>query len=228
MENLLNVGGASKMAPLISFYTILDIDYGLTQLIKEEYFDQSVFKKEFFDRNPLDIISDLYNRRDINPLYIMSKDGASIPFLDTCYKEFMETKCTEVYDKSITTNMMNLISNFNNSNDIEATILCYNEEQLDIVNNEDILANNDKILITDIDNFNNFEQLFFKYIDEARPFSDLRYKSFYFSSYLFNVPESNDDLINPELVEKILQNKNLINIFDIYKKSIIERNKDNE
>ena len=53
-------GGANHLAPLISFDTIFDLDIGLIQLIYSEFLDPKIFHIDFFQRNLIDIIKDIY------------------------------------------------------------------------------------------------------------------------------------------------------------------------
>ena len=223
-------GGVNlKLAPLISFYSIIDIDFGLINLIYDQYLDESVFKKDFFERTPIEIIRDIYNRRDINPLYLISKDNISKELLDQYYKEFIENKMDDILRYSISTEILNLIDSFNQSKDVMATILCYNKMQIDLLNQEHKLANNKKILLSSLDDKgkDKYVHFFFKNVDEVETFKKLRNKDFYFSSSYINLDERND-LCNSKLIDEIIHRSNTISIFDMYKENVLGRKQKDE
>ena len=182
-NNMTNHGANNKiLAPLISFDTIVDIDFGLINLIYTNYLDESVFDINFFLDNTKNIIAKLYLRKEINPLYIIAKKDIERERLDNYYVEFMNEKITDIYNLSITTEVLNMIQTFNQSQEIVPTILCYNEEQLEALKDEDILADNQKVLLSSLTpkDKESFTQFFFKDINEITPFLDLKFKKIYF------------------------------------------------
>lgn len=222
-SNVLNNGANTKLAPLISFDTIVDVDFGLINLIYTNYLDKSVFDVNFFLDNTKNIIAKLYLRKDINPLYTIAKNDIDKQRLDDYYNEFLFSKKSDIYDMSITTEILNMIQTFNKSQEIIPTILCYNEDQIRALEEEDDLINNQKVLLSSLTRKDkeSFSQFFFKDISEVTPFLDLKFKKFYLSTYGPNFGE--DDLRDPELVKQIIKNGNKISIFDMYKKDITER-----
>lgn len=222
-NNVLNNGANAKLAPLISFDTIVDTDFGLINLIYTNYLDKSVFDVNFFLDNTKNIIAKLYLRKDINPLYTIAKNDIDKQRLDDYYNEFLFSKKSDIYDMSITTEILNMIQTFNKSQEIIPTILCYNEDQIRALEEEDDLINNQKVLLSSLTRKDkeSFSQFFFKDISEVTPFLDLKFKTFYLSTYGPNFGE--DDLRDPELVKQIIMNRNKISIFDMYKKDITER-----
>ena len=180
------IGGVNdKVTPLISFYTIIDTDYGLLNLIKKEYLDSSVFETSYFDKDMKSIVRDLYNRKNINPLYLISKKDISHYILDEYYDEFQKTKLKDIYQNSISTDIINLIDIYNKSQDINVSILCYNQEQLDIINDEPLLKNNKKVLISSLreKDLNIYSQIFVKDLSELYLLPNMRLKTIYISSY---------------------------------------------
>lgn len=219
-------GGVNlKLAPLISFYSIIDTDFGLINLIYDQYLDETIFKKDFFNKTTIDIVREIYNRRDINPLYLIAKEEVSRELLDQYYKEFIENKIVDILNYSISTEIINLIEDFNQSKDVISTILCYNKSQIDLLDNEPKLADNKKILLTSLNDRekDKYIHFFFKNVDEVEPFKKLRNKNFYFSSSYINLDENND-LYNSKLIDEIIRRSNTISIFDMYKENILGRN----
>ena len=85
-----------------------------------------------------------------------------------------------------------------------------------------------KIKSISIDELNNdelknqFEQFYFRYLDEAESFWNLNNKTFYFSTTGINLNDNNDDInISNEDIYEIYKKGNKINLFDMYRTDII-------
>lgn len=220
------ISGAGKMAPLISFNTIFDLDIGLVNLIRDEYLDKSIFNEDFFNRSKIDIISDIYFRKEDNPLYILSNESVDRKILDEYYSEFIETCQDKIIDKSITTEVINLISLFGTTNEIFTTIFYYTDKQREALEDEPLLENVSKVKITDIDKNdleNTYFQFYIKTVDELEYFKNLKGKSFYISDYGPNMNENGTDIKDTESLSITVSNINNINIFSIYREDIIKR-----
>ena len=138
------------MAPLISFDSIVDTDVGLVNLIRKEYLDTKVFNKDFFDMQFYEILKQLYHRKEKNLLYLFAIDTSNTELLDSYYNEFMERCMPQILEMSITTEILTLIDQFNSSQEIKSTILCYSEDQLRIIQEEPTLKKNRKVLLSDL------------------------------------------------------------------------------
>lgn len=221
----INNGGVMSdyMTPLISFNTIFDLDYGLIQLIKESYFDQSVFQKDYFIRSSRinDILVDLYCREAKNPLYIMAKEEIDKDLLDQYYGEFLLKEQEAIHSHCITTSVLWMVKSFNESQVIKPYILCFNDIDVKYVKDEPFLKKIPIImkdeLISKIDLISSF---YFKDVDEAETIQDkARSKNIYFASYGPNL--SGNDLCNPDLINKLIKNNNQIGVFDYYDSNIL-------
>ena len=51
IDRSLTSGAVEKMAPLFSFLSLVDIEMGLVNLIRNEYMNSYVFDKSFFESN---------------------------------------------------------------------------------------------------------------------------------------------------------------------------------
>ena len=227
MNKSLTGGANSKLAPLISFDTIVDTDVGLINLIRYFYLDPTVFDENWFNRPMVKVIADLHYRSQENPLYLISNPNDTrlnkYEILDEYYQEFISTKEVDILKHSVTSGVLNLIDQFNKSGEIKTTILCYTENQRDIIRSEPALAYNTTILFDEIEDMNKYNQFFFKRIEEAEPFKDLKYKTIYFSDFKMNLNESGEDLKEIDLIDQFALNHNAINIFNMYRKDILEK-----
>ena len=59
--------GVRRLIPIIDFNCIVDTEYGLIQLIYDQYYDLSVFNQKKFERPTNEILLDLYTRTKKNP-----------------------------------------------------------------------------------------------------------------------------------------------------------------
>lgn len=220
-------GIPGRMAPLISFYTIFDLDIGLIQLIFDEYLDPNIFDIKFFQRSLKDIIRDIYYRKDENLLYMFSKESVKREVLDEYYKEFKETCMDKILDKCITTEIINMISLFKSTKEITPTILYYTDKQKELLDDEPDLINIPKIRLdqTDSNALKSYSQYYVKNIDELEPFCEYRGKTFYISNYGLNLNKESNDIKDDILLSKIAKNINNINLFSLYNEDIILKKK---
>lgn len=219
-KNMISGVDKGKMAPLFSFNTIVDLDFGLINLVYDKYLDPSVFNVSFFDKkSALDILYETYNRRVKNPLKMIANEDVSDEKLDIFYKEFMENEIKDVYRYSITTDILNLIDVFNKSQTINPIIFCYSEEQIKILNKELKLAPNEKVLIESLSkkDLSLYKQFFVRNVEELEYFSGCVFKMFYISTLRCNFNDSGEDFKDEKLFTKIIDNRNSVGIFDIYK-----------
>ena len=80
----------------------------------------------------------------------------------------------------------------------------------------DILFNNKKM--------DSYSQFYIKYFEEEiEHFKNLRKRTFYISTCGVNLNENNDDIANNELIMELIKQDNKINLFDIYRTSVIGR-----
>ena len=221
-----NSGANNKLAPLISFDALVDTEIGLVRLIYDKYNERDLFDKDFFDQSLHKIVHDLYTREKPNPLTVFAnKDHILYQYIDEYYKEFMETQIKDILKLSITTMVAPMIANFNTSQEINPVILCYSDDQLDILQNEDYLKNNKKVVLSSLTEKDKqkYNQFFVKRVEELEPFKDLTAKTFYISTFALNFSKenmSNDTgdytLKQPDLIDHLIKNGNLISIFDMY------------
>ena len=131
------IGGVvSYHAPLFSFHSIYDIDIGLVNLIKEKYLDEKVFDLAFFQQPKLKIISDMYTRKNSNPLTVFAHPNISIEDLDDYYNQFLQKEYEYIYENCVSTEVLNYIKLFENDKDYDPSILCYNDYEVKIVKDE--------------------------------------------------------------------------------------------
>ena len=221
------IGGVgNKSTPLISFNSIVDTDIGLVRLIYNEYLNPNVFDIKFFQRDFIDIIKDLYFRKDLNPLTLFAKEDQSREKLDQYYKEFIDLKEKEILNLSMTTEIINLIDTFNDSMEIVTSILYYTPEQKRILEDEPILANNNLVSIQslDQDSIESYTQIYFKNIEESKNlYKILKNKTIYFAFNGTNLNEDNTDVKDTDLIDQLISFNNKINLYDMYRSDIISR-----
>lgn len=228
MDTNITINGTEKMVPLISFHSIVDIDVGLIRLIQNEYLNPSVFDISFFNRSLLEIIKDLYKRKEENPLYLFAKNRTER--IDEYYSDFLKEEMNNILDLSVSTDMENLLHLFKDSSEIIPTILCYDKYQFDILEKTDSLKEYDKILISDLGEKEKYSytQYYFNIIEEAELFLNAKNKTFYFSSCGRNLNENNDDIKESDVIKTLVTNVNQINLFDLYRKDLLKKgNKNN-
>lgn len=219
MNNILlnDDGGAIRLAPLISFNTLVDTDMGLLNYIyNSEYHNEDIFDFTLFEEDYQKLIEKVYKRKNNNPLYCIAKNNNE--FIDKCYEEFINTKEKEILNNSITTQMKMVIETFikYSSSRVIPTILYYDDLQLEILKGESYLKKVNMVKFPlSMKEKKNYDCFYIKTVEEAEPFSTLKAKAFYFASFGMNLNDNMNDLQNSELLDKIIYN-NQYAIFDMY------------
>lgn len=211
----------SCQIPLISFNAVYDLDIGLINLIKNEYLDQRVFKKEFFNQSNKNIIKQSYNRIDFNPLTLFVKDNIDSKLLDDYYNEFMEKRQKDIIDLCVTTELVNLIKLFNESKEIFPIIFYYNDYQKEELISNELIYNNRMIYIDDISEklLRKITQIFVKDIRELSKFSKIKEsKTYYISTFGPNFNKETGELKKDENIDNIINYgfNHCISIYDMY------------
>lgn len=215
------------MSPLFDFNTIVDTDVGLVRLISLEYLDPSIFDINYFEKPFFNILNDIYSRDFKNPLLLFAKNKEKdIDKLNQYYDEFICTKQKEILQLSITTGVLYVISYFNSVMEISNPVILYHsEEEKKILDDEPLLNQNNKVHISSMRSDiikNSYNQLYFKYIEDAELFKDLKNKSFYFSKAGLNLNKEKDDLKESISLDQI-SIFNRVNIFDLYNQELIKK-----
>lgn len=215
MNNL--VSGDTKISPLIHFDCLIDSDYGLIELIKQEYLDPSIFDIEFFKKSKIEIIKALYNRSKDNPLSLIS----SLPDneLDDLYSQFIDQRYYDILNNSVSTEIANLIELFNSVGDIKSTILCNNEIQEKIIKETDYLRKY-KIICCDKGKYystNIFNCTYFKKIEDIDTINDPNITTYYLSTFGPNLTEDRQDIKKSDIIDQIANKRYNIHLIDLYK-----------
>ena len=227
MEGLNNKGGvisSTLMTPLISFRCIIDLDIGILSYVIENYPDNAYFN---FDKlktlDTIGLIKMLYNREQINQLSIIV---SNIKY-DT-YKELIEEKEEDIIQRSLSTEIYNLIQQFKSSGDIKPSILYYTKEELNYIHSDDILNSFPCIDVNDVTEeiFLHYMQFWFKDVEETHKFIKFGLKhparSYYIADIAYNIKDDNPDSVqNDEIITRALFKGNAINTYSMYRKDII-------
>ena len=216
----------TKFTPLISFHSIVDEDMGIVKTIIMNYRNDSIFDLKK-DNTYIQILSDVYKRKYRNPIkYLLKENTPEMnQFIDECYHEFITEREEEILENSVTTDMYNLLRDFINSSEVIPAILYYTEAQKKVIAEDPLLCKVKSISLKELqDNPSDrtYEQFYFKYIEEGKPFFDLKNRTFYFSTTGQNLDDTNEDIkFTNEEVYEIYKLGSKINLFDMYRTDII-------
>lgn len=211
--------GVKRLTPIIDFNCIVDTDYGLLQLIYDQYYDLSVFNKEKFEMPSNKILLELYNRKSKNPLIPFINENITEEDVDEYYKQFIESQYEEVLHRSCGTNMQMLIDSFNKSGEVFTSILCHNETEKKYISELNDFKSN-KVFMDEefIEKHLDFNQIYLKYIDDLDKYlKQCVGKTIYLSSCGLNMEEVDGEIYfkkNENL--KTIAPYSHINIYDLY------------
>ena len=216
--------GASQ-TPLISFNSIYDLDIGLIKLIQNEYLDESIFDKNFFNRPLLSMIYDSYHRENFNPLTMFSK-SKDMELLDEYYNQFMERRKADIIELCVKSEMENLIQLFVDSKEIFNTIIYHDELELKELQSNESLAKCKFIHVRDLSKpvLRQFTQFYVKDIRELKYLSLTEgSKTFYISSFRPNFNLETMEIKMDENIENIIHKgvNHCISIFDMYNENTL-------
>lgn len=217
-------GVTPKSLPLFSFHTLIDEDMGVLRYVLSNYKDSDIFDIDTLKNvtSSLSITGDIYRRKYSNPLYYIMKDEKYTDLLDRCYDEYLSEHEAEILDNSISTEIVNLIVEFDKSSEIEPTILYYTDAQLEALNSIPELEPIKKIFIDSISQDTRYSCYYFKYISELENFDYLKETTIYFSSCGINLDDTNQDFIfDNDQISEFIKRRIYIGIFDLYRMKLI-------
>ena len=219
LSNTRQTIGVRKLTPIIDFNCIVDTEYGLLQLIYDKYYDLSVFNETKFKMPTSKILLELHTRKTKNPLIPFINEGISEKDADEYFEQFMNTQYEEIIDRSCGTNMQLVVSSFNDSGDISASILCHNKIEKEYISGLEEFKSN-KIYMEDEFKSSSlkFNQIYFRYIDDISKYlKECIGKNLYFSSSHLNFKEVDGVIyLKDDKNLDILANYSDILIFDLY------------
>lgn len=221
----MEIVGSNRFTPLICVDTILDLDMGLMRLINKEYVNPQIFDHSI---NDIDLLKRVYKRDTINPLGVILKDESYRDQIDDWYREFLDTKEYDILDNSISTEIYNLLFDFQKSGYITPTILYFSQAQRDMLYRMTSLDSFSKKFYYEVKDEVEFKYnpIFVKSIDQLLLFPDVTDAVFYISDIGYNI-EDNDIKYTDSLTNTIKRN-NQIKLFSMYDMSILEENNDTE
>jgi hypothetical protein len=206
---------------LIEFDCYIDTEFGLLQLIKNNFLDGNVFNiNKLVNQSAGELILSLIDRKEKNPLSVVANDTTSKEDLDDYYKEFMRDEYNNILKYSVTTEMKSLLELMKTEPSFHVTFLCKNEDEVNVLKN-DSATSDCKFIIDNPDNdYSKFTAYYFKYISKDISKFLFEYKNYYFSKYRINFDED-FNLYEPAIVDKIIALGGSIEILDLYNKSYL-------
>ena len=212
-----DVNTHSVLNILISFNCLIDTDFGLLVLIAQKFFDTSVFNEEFFRENDavVDMKHAVYNRKDVNPLTLCLKNKADA---DDYYKQFFDRYYNEIVERSMVTDLAKNLNRFSSNAGASFTILCKNQEEIDLISRINLFKKCSCITINEIIDPDVYNQFFFKSyrdygVNELR--ASLMDKSIYIGMYDFNKIQ-NLDVESSKIQTELFILRNNISLIGLY------------
>ena len=212
----------SRLTTLIPFDLIIDTDYGLAQLIKDEYYDKTVFDGTLESQDQ-DLLWFLYSRNNPNPLSVLMWDEDDKDSMDSLYEDFINTKYIDILKKSKPTHYFEAVKLFNKSDGaITPIIMCKNELEESYIHK--LCKENEIIpsISTIIGDYNTvdisaYDPIYFKYYtDTLKCIDKLHGKNLYISNYSFNfINDEKGKVLLPD-ISILLLDQNIAKTIDIY------------
>lgn len=206
--------------PLIDFSLILDIDFGILNLIDRKYLDRDTFSVDWFNKHHKikDMVYALATRDHWNPLSLCSLKSEEEN--ESLYFEFIgkEEYYKKVLELSMVTEIYNLIEKFNISGDIQTTIYCESELEVKALKSLNATKNLDILLDPKPLDLVKYNQIYIKDTN-SRSLASLvsqycKNKSIYIANYPYN--KDGDNIKQDENIAALEIYRNLLRLIDVY------------
>lgn len=210
---------SGKLYPFIPYDLLIDIDFGLINYIKSVYNNNDIWEQiTFSDKYNKDLIYDINNRLNRNPLSLIAKKQINEMNLNSLYNEFITKEKPNIIKNSITTSLYSACKLLL-ENEIKIYIACNDiYEQQSLVNFFYLKSCNNSILTTtDYSNFDFsiYDPIYIKDISILQNIS-LEGKNIYIANYGFNIYVKDNVIYPITLPISHLIGKNEIKIFNLY------------
>lgn len=182
---------------LILFDTIVDTDYGMINMIREEYNNPQFIDVDFLNAvSEHALIAELYERQTENPLTLVLKDDY-IGQADSLYNQFIESKYDKILDMSRNTNLIGYYRILRKQGQMTLTILCKNVQEQHFI--EKLKMDIQTIVEPDYSKIplKDYDFLYLKKYSDIEKFKDIRKLNIYVCKYSFNTEKDN---ITPKLL----------------------------
>ena len=211
--------------PLIDFSLILDIDFGILNLIDRKYLDRDTFSVDWFNKHHKinKMVEALVTREHWNPLNLCSlkseEENESLYFEFIAKPEYYK----EVIELSMVTEIYNLIEKFNLSGDIQTTVYCESELEVEALKSLNATKKLNVLLDPKPIELVKYNQIYIK-DTKSRSLAALvsqncKNKSIYIANYPFNKdgehPAANS-IKQDEYIAALEIYRNLLRIIDVY------------
>lgn len=186
---------------LVAFNAIMDLDYAILRMIRQEYNDPTYIDQKIMNTNTKQIKELLLNRTDPNPVTICIKNKKTA---DNIYKEIMLKRYNDLISPKKymdVTGIFFLISVYINLPNVHVTVLCASQKEADLVkryhSKVNTLVLNDPSFEFDPAPYTDF---IFKSVNDVLKFSkEFKEKRIAFLNYRFNITVEDDGLILPDV-----------------------------
>lgn len=191
---------------LVDYNIIVDTDVGLYYLLQSKYNNPEYIKTEMLTLDkPGAVIKLMWEREDLNPLKMFLKDDY-IDNADKLYNELLNTEGEFIDLNSNLYKTFNMFFTFLNTNLIDISIFCKNEQQENTI--KQLFRNSNKLNIIkyekleDID-ISRYDSIYIKNFKDILKFKNLYKKNIYIPTYQFNL-ESN---FKSDIYNSVIKNR---------------------
>lgn len=191
---------------LVDYNIIVDTDVGLYYLLQSKYNNPEYIKTEMLTLDkPGAVIKLMWEREDLNPLKMFLKDDY-IDNADKLYNELLNTEGEFIDLNSNLYKTFNMFLTFSNTNLIDISVFCKNEQQENTI--KQLFRNSNKLNIIkyekleDID-ISRYDSIYIKNFRDILKFKNLYKKNIYIPTYQFNL-ESN---FKSDIYNSVIKNR---------------------
>lgn len=200
---------------LFMFDAIINVDFGLLKLVKEEYNNPKFMMTNILANDDLSFRLMLLTSIDPNPLKIVLNDD-SMDLADSLYSKFMNEEYSKILNYSERNSVYDILSVYDTMSEgaISTTILCTNEQQKQYISkfNHNLIVELSKIEEFDI---TEYDAIFVKDIRDLSSFNKLEGKNLYILNYRSNFEDDEWTIPLKSMIAEYGAS-NIFNITDVY------------
>lgn len=170
---------------LVDFNMIVNTDVGVFSILKERYHNPKIIDPIILDTDIDTLLYRLKDERYNNVIELFVNEGYNTGMV---YSQLISTKYKEILDKSMLTEVLNVVNVYIMTNVITVTILCKNKLEEQVIKKINskfnvLLKTREKVNVKD------FDSIFIKDYRNVIYFENLKCKNIFISNYKNNIDE---------------------------------------
>lgn len=201
---------------LVDFKMLINLDIGLFKLIKEKFSSSDCFDSYIINNTNIEtMIYRLINEKYSNMIDLIKSDEYKDFSTENLYDTLIEKYYDEVYEKSITTDLLNLMNAYIMSNVVLVTILCKNKQEQQLINS--VNSKFHTLIFEEDMNIEDYDSIFLKEYKDIVKFKNVQCKNIFIANIQNNLDNKNMPILE---ISAVMGKSNNIYTVELYDKKL--------